>query len=385
MARGGRILSIVIVVATTLLLVGLPLYRSGGDLGGTSSYLLQTATVIVIYAIICIGLNVQLGYAGITNFGVAGFFLLGAYVAAIFVVPPASNEFVAYVGGFGPALDIFPALRTDQWLPFLLGILAAMGACALLATLLSLLTPRLREDYLAIATIGVAELLRSVAIVEDHLVNGDRGLVGIRGPFEAFFSLEGYPIALLTLLVAVLVLVYWAAERAVRSPWGRVLRALREDEIATAAVGKNAFAFKMQSFILGAALTGVGGALYAFYRRGLTPQDFEPLQGTFIFWVMLIVGGIGSNRGAILGAYVVWGLWLATLQLAAFSLPDEISSRIPYLRYVLLGVFFIAMLLIRPQGLVPEERRVSVWVDKLTRMRPLAPAKPAGTVPGASD
>ncbi|MGE0239097.1 MAG: branched-chain amino acid ABC transporter permease [Parvibaculaceae bacterium] len=361
----------IIVGLSLALTVGLPLWRSGFDVGTTASYLVQVAIPIAIFAIVTIGLNVQLGYAGIDNFGIAGFFMIGAYVAAIMVVPAADGVYARYVGGFGPALDIFPALATAQWLPHLIGVIAAIAVCVCLALLLTLLTPRLRHDYLAIATIGLAELLRSATIVEDGLVNGDRGLIGITQPFAGLVEPGTYPVFFLLLICLVLAGIYVATEVAVRSPWGRALRALREDELAVTAIGKNPLLLKMQSFVLGAAIMGIGSALYAYYRQGLTPSDFEPLQGTFLFWVMLIVGGTGNNRGAILGAVVIWCLWVSTLQLAAFDLPDAITSRMPYLRYVALGVFFIAMLNLRPQGLLPANMRVSSTVERLARRNPL--------------
>ncbi|MEA2622922.1 MAG: branched-chain amino acid transport system permease protein [Chloroflexota bacterium] len=373
-----RLMMPLLVILTTAALVLLPLDRSGGDISGTFDYVVQFGITFLIFAIMVIGLNIQLGYAGISNFGVAGFFLLGSYIAGLFVVPPATNQFVTYVGGFAKLFNPLPGLYTDQWLPFVAGTIAAGAACGILGGLLALLTPRLRFDYLAIATIGVAELLRAVATVQVGLVNGDRGLIGIPSPMQKLIPTDMYQIFLVVLLAVVLAVVYVAAERAVRSPWGRVLRALREDETATAAAGKNVFAFKTQAFILGAVIMGVAASFFTYYRRGLTPTDFEPLQGTFLFWVMLIVGGAGSNKGAIVGAYVVWGLWIASLQLTSYPMPEEISSRIPFVRFVLLGVFFVATLLVRPQGLVPEDRRVSRWVQRTVgRGGPLStPAEP---------
>lgn len=376
MKKRNRFLTPAVIALTTFALVALPLERSGGDIGGTTDYLVQFGIVFLIFAIMTIGLNIQLGYAGISNFGVAGFFLLGSYVAAIVVVPPATTQFVTYVGGFAPWFNWFPPLKTDQWLPFVAGTIAAAAACGLMGALLALLTPRLRFDYLAIATIGVAELLRAVATVQVGLVNGDRGFVGITSPMQDIIPSSSYQGFLLILLVVVLAVVYFAAERAVRSPWGRVLRAVREDETAAAAAGKNVFRFKFQALVLGAVIMGIAASLFTYYRRGLTPSDFEPLQGTFIFWVMLIVGGTGSNRGAIIGAYVVWGLWIASLELAAYPMPDELSSRIPFVRFILLGVFFVAILIVRPQGLVPEERRVSRWVHRTVGKRVAPTADP---------
>ena len=343
-------------------LVVLPLVTSGFDLVGTSRFLVSFIETMLIYCIITLGLNVQLGYAGISNFGVAGFLLLGAYTAAIVAAPPSHSEFITYVGGFGSALNPLPGLATDQWLPYAVGLFAAGIVCGALAALLSLFTTRLSGDFLAIVTIGAAELLRAVTNAETWLVNGDRGLIGFGMPFANVFGREDYPYVFALMLMGALAVVYLISDRALRSPWGRVLRAVRGDSVAAEALGKNIFKFRLQALVFGGVVMGIGGGLYAYLVQGLTPSNFEPLQGTFLFWVMLIVGGTGSNRGALLGAFIVWGFWIASLQVAALPLPEEISSRIPFVRYMLLGIFFIVALLLRPQGLLPEERRVSRWL-----------------------
>jgi len=251
--------------------------------------------------------------------------------------------------------------------------------CGLLALLLSIPTLRLREDYLAIATIGIAELLRNIALEEQGLVNGPRGLLGIPSPLSGLFEPADYKYIYLLIVVAVLILVYVAVERGIRSPWGRVLRALREDELATAASGKNVFAFKMQAFVFGAMIMGVGGSLYAYELRAISPEGFSHFFSTFLFWVMLIVGGSGNNRGAILGAYMVWGIWIISLQLQGytparpgplgFAIPEILQGRIFFIRDFLIGTIIVIVLLLRPQGLLPEERRVSIWVERQARRR----------------
>ena len=140
--------------------------------------------------------------------------------------------------------------------------------------------------------------------------------------------------------------------RAMQSPWGRVLRAIREDEIAAAASGKNVFAFKLQAFILGAVIMGVGGALFAHHIRFVSPLTFEPLLGTFIIWAMLMVGGAGNNLGAILGAFVVWGLWVGTQ-----FLPGVFADA--NFRFFMIGVLIVAVILLRPGGILGEARRVT--------------------------
>jgi branched-chain amino acid transport system permease protein len=385
--KGERLITPLTVLAITAAVVLMPAERSNWDINGVISFLTFFATFVAIYAIFTLGLNVQWGYTGVFNFGVMAFFLVGANAAAIITKPPASTEYVRYVGGFGDKLAFLPILDSDQWLPFLFGIAGAAVFAGLLAFLLSIPTLRLREDYLAIATIGIAELLRRVTIEERGLVNGTRGLTGIPRPLGELVDTADYKYIMLAIAVATLVLVYVAIERGIRSPWGRVLRALREDELTTAASGKNVFAFKSQGFVVGAMIMGIGGAIYAYANAAVSPDTFTHFFGTFIFWAMLMVGGSGNNKGAILGAYVVWGFWTITLQLQGytsehpgplgFALPDAVQSRIFFIRDFTLGALIVIVLLLRPQGLLPEERRVSIWVERHAKRVPGARPAPA--------
>ena len=380
--RVGRLLTPATVLLLTAALIIMPAERSGWDIGGVINFLTFFATFVAIYSLFTLGLNVQWGYTGIFNFGVMAFFLVGANVAAIITKPPASTEYVRYVGGFGDKLAFIPVLHSDQWLPFLFGVAGAALAAGLLAFLLSIPALRLREDYLAIATIGIAELLRRITIEEQGLVNGTRGLTGIPRPLSGLVDPSDYRFVILAIAVVTLVIVYFAVERAIRSPWGRVLRAVREDELATAASGKNVFSFKSQGFVVGAMIMGIGGALYAYANGAVSPTTFTHFFGTFIFWAMLMAGGSGNNKGAILGAYVIWGFWTITLQLQGYDMPGVISSRIFFIRDFLLGSLIVAVLLLRPQGLLPEERRVSIWVERFTkRTDRLEPAQPETRAP----
>lgn len=374
--KGERLLTPLTFLAITAAVVMMPAERSGWDLGRTVSFLTFFATFVAIYAIIALGLNVQWGYTGVFNFGVMAFFLVGANAAAIITKPAASTEYVRYVGGFGEKLSFLPFLNSDQWLPFLFGVAGAALVAGVLAFLLSISALRLREDYLAIATIGIAELLRRITIEERGLVNGTRGLTGIPRPLDDLVEpgdelvifgtsiITFDKLLILGIAAFTLILVYIVIERGIRSPWGRVLRALREDELTTAASGKNVFAFKSQGFVAGAMIMGIGGAIYAFANRAISPDTFTHFFGTFIFWAMLMVGGSGNNKGAILGAYIVWGFWIITLQLQGYPLPVVVSSRIFFIRDFILGALIIVVLLLRPQGLMPEERRVSIWVER---------------------
>jgi branched-chain amino acid transport system permease protein len=372
--RADRLLTPLTFLAITAAVILMPAERSGWDVRGVISFLTFFATFVAIYGIITLGLNVQWGYTGVFNFGVMAFFLVGANTAAIITEPPASTEYVRYVGGFGDKLAFLPILDSGQWLPFLFGIAGAAVFAGVLAFLVSIPALRLREDYLAIVTIGIAELVRRITIEEPGLVNGTRGLNGIPRPFGDLVATSDYKYVMLAIAVAALVVVYLAVERGIRSPWGRVLRAVREDEMTAEASGKNVFAFKSQGFVVGAMVMGAGGAIYAYANGAVSPDTFTHFFATFIFWAMLMVGGSGNNKGAVLGAYVVWGFWTITLQLQGYDLPTVVASRIPFIRDFVVGSLIVVVLLLRPKGLIPEERRVSIWAgrhaDRLRDLRP---------------
>lgn len=333
---------------------------------GFVSYLITFAIFVAIWSIFALGLNVHWGYTGIFNFGIAGFFMVGAYTTAVMTKEPtAGGSYSQYIGGYE--------------LPFFVGIAAAAVAAGLLALLVGLPTLRLRADYLAIATIGVAEALRRVAINERGLVNGTRGMIGIPAPLHGIVSTRSdyYSLLFLGLAVVVLIIVYIAVERGIRSPWGRVLRAMREDELTTAASGKNVNAFRMQSFVLGAMIMGAGGAMYAHHIRAIAPETFEPFFGTFIIWAMLIVGGSGNNKGAVLGAFIVWGIWSGT-GLLADELPGLLRERVFYLRLLFIGLLIVGALLLRPNGVLGEERQVSIFVERQARREARKARAPSG-------
>jgi branched-chain amino acid transport system permease protein len=182
---------------------------------------------------------------------------------------------------------------------------------------------------------------------------------------------DAYRYLFFGIVLGLLALVALAVEAVARSPWGRVLRALREDEAATTASGKDVLAAKTQSFVFGAAIMGMAGALFAVQQGATSPDAFNHFVGTFLFWAMLIVGGSGNTAGAVAGAYVVWGLWAITLQLQGYDLPGgaAVQSRIPHLRDLLVGVAIVAVLLLAPRGLLPERMRVSRWLERGSALR----------------
>ncbi len=291
-------------------------------------------TMAMIYAVASLGVNINWGFTGLFNVGVAGFFAVGAYSSAVLTAP----ESVHHIGGFG--------------LPVPVGILAAMVLAALVAWPIGKICLRLRSDYLAIATIGIAEILRVTFRNYQPLGGGPFGVNNIPRPFESLPT-PWDQIAFLLLVVAIVGVILFLVQRAWTAPWGRVLRAIRENEDAAEAAGKDVERFRLQAFILGSMLMGLFGALMAHYVKIISPEGTEPLLVTFLPWVMLIVGGAGNNRGAVVGAILVWGLWTMT-ELLTGRLPDEWALRVGYLRIFLIGLLLQIVLQKFPGGLLPE-------------------------------
>ena len=311
-----------------------------GGLNWTVGFL----TTVAILAILALGLNIQWGYTGTINFGVVAFFMVGAYTSAVLTLDPP-REFESYVGGLE--------------LPVPVGWLGAMLAGALLALAVGLPTLRLRDDFLAIATIGIATILRSIANTQEGLVNRARGLNGIPRPLQHHASDMGldYDWVLLAIAVTALLAVYLLVHRATASPWGRVLRAIRENEETARSVGKPTANYRVQSFVLGGVVMALAGAIWAHRTGTVAPDAFDNFF-TFLVWTMLIVGGSGNNRGAVLGALAVGLVWFG-IPLIQEDLPDALGSRVFQLRQMLIGLVIVAFLLLRPQGLLPEEKTVS--------------------------
>jgi branched-chain amino acid transport system permease protein len=315
------------------------------DILGYAAFFLTTA---LTYAIICLGLNIQWGMTGLFNVGVAGFVAIGAYVSALLTTPETIGRF----GGFG--------------LPIIVGWGAAMVVSGLAAGLVGVVTLRLRADYLAITTFGIAVTIQLIALNAQALTGGPFGIGFIPRPFAdwadrpllfngAHFLVTG----------AVALALFWALERLARSPWGRVLRAIREDEAAAASLGKSPQRYRLQAFVLGGAIMGLAGAIQAHFIGFIAPDNYSSAL-TFLVWTMLVVGGSGNNRGAVLGAVSVWGLWSASGYLMNSLLPSEFQAPGASLQIVTVGVILAVILLIRPRGILGEEKLVSRHIRGLT-------------------
>ena len=295
-----------------------------------------------IYAIVALGLQLNTGFTGIVNFGMAAFMAIGAYTMAILVLK----------AGFSFWLS----------LPF------AVGASMLFGVLVGLPALRLRADYFAIATIAMAEVIRIFAQNARGLTGGNQGLFcsqddpsncfpdawnSISESINDFVSnFWADPPTLLPLLLVILVVVALATIALIYiqgSPWGRVMRAIREDEDAALALGKNTLAFKLQSLAIAALLGSIAGFFLALDLRTVHPLDFEPLV-TFFAFSVLILGGMANYKGVMFGSILFWFVLEGT---RFIDLPDPpfTETRIAALRLAITGLLLIGLMAFRPQGL----------------------------------
>jgi branched-chain amino acid transport system permease protein len=289
------------------------------------AYLTAIATLVGVRALLTLGLNVQWGLTGLVNLGAVAFFAVGAYTSALLAV-----------GGT----------------PLLLAWPAGVGVAAAAAAALAMVALRLREDYLAIVTLGFGEVLRLFLLNEAWLTGGANGVTAIPRPMHARFSAH-YDVFYLLVVLAAVALVYVVLERLRRSPFGRVLRAIREDETVAAVAGKPVFRFKVQAFALGSAVAGLAGILFAHYLAYIEPNMFLPQESLFV-WLALILGGSGNNRGALVGSIVLLGL-LEGSRFAKDVIPFLTGVRLAAAQQMLVGVVLVVLMIRRPEGLLPEK------------------------------
>jgi branched-chain amino acid transport system permease protein len=285
-------------------------------------YLLHIGVIAGIYVILAQSLNLILGYTGQAALGHAGFYCFGAYTSALLslsfgISPWLSTIGAAVVGGAAGALVAYPALR-------------------------------LKGDYLALATFGAGIIIYSVALNWGSVTRGPMGLPGIP-PYTVFGTTIERPGAYFILVAVADAVALTAMYRIVRSPFGRVLKAIRDDDIAAMALGKNVAFHKICVFALGGMFAGMAGALYAHYVTFIDPTSFTPMESITIL-LMVVLGGIGTLRGPVVGAIVI----VAFPEILRFlDVPDSIAGPI---RQMLYGVLLIALMMGRPQGLLGTYR-----------------------------
>jgi len=330
------------------------------ELTGVVADVSRFLAYFAIWGILAIALNMQLGQAGLYNAGIVGFWGIGAYAAAMVVTDPVAAG-IATPGHWGIDQSVFPRIAGVST-SFAFGVVVAGIAAAVLAFFIAIPTLRLRADYFAIATLGLGEITMRVFVKNlQGVTGGVYGFGGIPRPFEFGFETYKTELSYFGLVAVALLVIFLAVERMSRSPWGRALRTVREDEDAAQAFGKDTFFLKLQSFVFGAFLMGVSGALFAFWLRGVFPPEnqFTP-QDTFTVWVMVIIGGMGNNRGVLLGAWVFLFLEYVTVRLPSWiDIPQAFAIKIFYFRLIAIGVILILIILFRPQGLLPEKKHVA--------------------------
>lgn len=285
------------------------------------AYLIAVGSVVLIYALLAIGLNLQYGETGLINFGHVAFFALGAYASAL--------------------------LSLRGW-PLAATFTVAALVASLAAVPLGFAALRLREDYLAIVTLGFSETVRLTLQEERAITQGVQGLPGIPKLFAALGGAQTDIAIFLTLLVAV-ALAAWATHLLKTSPFGRLLRAIRDNEAAVTALGKDPARYKIQVFMFGAALAGIAGAFYAHFLTFISPEQFVPLV-TFYVWMSIILGGVGSVRGALAGTLLL----VAFLEGSRFLrdlVPGVAEVQMASVRLAVVGLAIILFVLYRPQGL----------------------------------
>lgn len=397
----------------------------------------------LVSAIMALGVNMQWGFAGLFNVGVMGFVALGGLAAILVSMAPVGEAWAAggwrlllsmvlflgtivgaiwswrkmqpgkmrmlsvavlliagfalYRAVFDPAVDAIEAVNPSVsgylgglGLPVILawpigGLLAAGAAWIVGKTALGL-----RSDYLAIATLGIAEIVIAVLKNEDWLARGVKNVYGVPRPVPDAIDLQeaGWFISMAqergwdpivasaivvklcyaALFIVVLLVLIWAMEMALRSPWGRMMRAIRDNETAAEAMGKDVTRRHLQIFILGSAVCGLAGAMMVTLDGQLTPSSYQPLRFTFLVWVMVIVGGSGNNWGAVLGGILIWFLWVQVEPVGQWlmqtvtagmeegsPLREHLIGSAAHMRLLTMGVVLLLVLRFSPRGLIPEK------------------------------
>lgn len=288
-------------------------------------------TIVGIYGLISLSLNFQYGQTGLVNFGQVAFFMVGAYFSSIAT---------AILG-----------------LPVGVGFVAAIIAGGILGALMALPIGDLRQDYWGIATLAAAELIRIIFLntnLGSEYVGASYGISGIPAPFREYFSSSNtYGYAYLALVALCVLGAYLLVTWMDRSPYGRLLKGIRESDEVARALGKDVRNARVWSLIIGGAIAAAGGSLYAHFVGFIDPRFFMPLE-TFLIWAMVIMGGPGNNLGALVGTLVIEIIYNST---RFIHVPSEYSATVAALRMVLIGVLIILVILYLPRGLVAERRR----------------------------
>ena len=428
------------------------------------SIALSILNYCLISAVMTMGANIQWGYAGLINFGIMGYTALGGLAVVLVSVAPVpeawsagglniigsliliislvlivrlilkkyknhkyKNYFITFSIIFGVILIrfvAFPGIEAIEAVnPAKTGFLGGLGMPVLfswiigaifaagLAFIVGKIALGLRADYLAIATLLIAEIVVSIIKHEDWLARGVKNVIGLKRPVPYEIDLQTSPwfinlveklhqgklnllssvsdkkdmlnqlvidassvyvkLCMTGLFLTVVIILLILTQKALYSPWGRKMRAIRDNEEAAGAMGKNVVKEHLLIFILGSAIVGLAGAMMVTNDGLFTPGSYRPMRYTFVIWVMVIVGGTGNNFGAILGGFVVWFLWVEAGPIALYlinfftthldetnALKVHLIESAPYFRFLMIGVGLLVIMRYRPKGLIPEKINV---------------------------
>ncbi len=319
---------------------------------GQLRILFNVLTFAGIYGLAAIGLNVHFGLTGLLNFGHASFMGVGAYVTLLLIPHAAGRE----------------GQITETGLPFLLALVIGILSASLFGLLLGLPAIRLRGDYLAIVTIAAAEIFRLLVRDLESVTGGVYGIINFSDSLQKYrpnfidtfvskYDLNGGQIWVGFISWVSIFFVLLLLKRLNSSPWGRALRAVREDEDAVRALGKNAVWLKLQSFMLGAGIAGLSGVFLAFNYGSLQTTLFVPLL-TFYVWAIMILGGVGSLSGPIFGSVIFWVIISETDRLAALIFENANGQQLAGVRFVLVGLLIMILMIFRPSGLLGKKEEL---------------------------
>lgn len=298
-------------------------------------YLAYLSIMTGIYGILSLSLHLQYGLTGLANFGHVAFFCLGAYTSTILVVLVEA--------------------------PFILALCGGMVVAGLFGLLISLPTANLKEDYWAIVTLAAAEIIRLFFLNEDWIFGkgpyhgGAFGIGGIPRPLQSLFSATAYPFFYLCIVIFFVILTYFVVSLLTNSPFGRVLKAMREGDDLPLAMGKNVSKFRMKAMAMGGAMGGLAGSLVVHFWSFIDPYQFMPIE-TFVVWAMVVVGGKGNHVGALVGAVIIQFFYSSTQFLKDYIPID--AQVLASLRMVVIGILIVLVMLFMKEGLIKEKKRV---------------------------
>ena len=313
------------------------------DVPRSTLFLFENAVTYLLFGLLILGLNLHYGWAGLINFGHVVFFAVGSYTAALLTAEA-------------------PLTGVGLGLPWPVGIVGGILAAVVVGTLLGVSTLRLRGDFLAVVTLASAEIFHQIVTSLEGITGGETGLLGVPQPIEELAG--GNPDTVLVttvlLLLGVLAVVYAGVNRLTDGPYGRVLRAINDDDQVTEALGKDVFSYKMNTFVYGAALAGFAGTIHAMYIGAVSPA-FYTVEVTVVLWIGMLLAGAGNNRAVLVGLGIVEVVRIGTRFLND-TFPGE-AYQFASFRFIVLGALLVAIIRYRPEGIWGDANRREVSTE----------------------